>query len=69
MPEFFNPPIRRLEGPGHSNVHPNVLEALSRPTIGRLDPMFVEMMDEVKELRQHAYQTENEGSSWSIWRP
>jgi alanine-glyoxylate transaminase/serine-glyoxylate transaminase/serine-pyruvate transaminase len=29
---------RILMGPGPSNVHPRVLEAMSRPTIGHLDP-------------------------------
>ncbi len=46
-------------GPGPSDVAPRVLEALARPTIGHLDPAFVGMMDEVKELLQYAFQTEN----------
>ncbi len=55
----FNPPVRTLMGPGPSDVHPRVLEALSRPTIGHLDPAFIKMMDELKELLQYAFQTEN----------
>jgi len=55
----FNPPIRTLMGPGPSDVHPRILEALSRPTIGHLDPAFVGMMDEIKELMQYAFQTKN----------
>jgi len=55
----FNPPVRTLMGPGPSDVPPRVLEALSRPTIGHLDPAFVSMMDEVKELLQYAFQTGN----------
>jgi len=55
----FNPPTRTLLGPGPSDVHPRVLEAMSRPTIGHLDPLFVAMMDEVKVLMQYAFQTEN----------
>ncbi len=55
----FNPPIRTLMGPGPSDVHPRILEALSRPTIGHLDPAFITMMDELKELLQYAFQTEN----------
>jgi len=47
-------------GPGPSDVHPRVLSALARPTIGHLDPKFVEMMDEVKALLQFAFQTKNE---------
>ena len=46
----FHPPQRILMGPGPSDVSPRVLEALSRPTIGHLDPVFVTMMDEMKEL-------------------
>lgn len=56
----FNPPVRTLMGPGPSDVHPRVLAALARPTIGHLDPKFVEMMDEVKGLLQYAFQTKNE---------
>ena len=55
----FNPPTRTLLGPGPSDVHARVLEAMSRPTIGHLDPLFVTMMDEVKVLLQYAFQTEN----------
>ncbi len=55
----FNPPVRTLMGPGPSDVHPRVLEALSRPTIGHLDPRFVTMMEEVKALLQYAFQTDN----------
>ena len=55
----FNPPIRTLMGPGPSDVHPRILEAMSRPTIGHLDPAFIRMMDEVKELLQYAFQTRN----------
>lgn len=60
MPVSFNPPVRTLMGPGPSDVHPRILEALSRPTIGHLDPAFVGMMDEVKKLLQYAFQTDNE---------
>ena len=55
----FNPPVRTLMGPGPSDVHPRILEALSRPTIGHLDPAFVDMMEETKSLLQYAFQTEN----------
>lgn len=56
----FNPPVRTLMGPGPSDVHPRILEAMSRPTIGHLDPAFIQMMEEVKALLQYAFQTENE---------
>jgi len=56
----FHPPLRTLMGPGPSDVPPRVLEALSRPTIGHLDPAFVGLMDEIKSLLQYAFQTESE---------
>jgi len=56
----FLPPVRTLMGPGPSDVHPRILSALGRPTIGHLDPLFVSMMDEVKGLLQYAFQTKNE---------
>ena len=55
----FHPPARTLMGPGPSDVNPRILEALSRPTIGHLDPAFVELMDEVKTLLQFAFRTRN----------
>jgi len=55
----FHPPQRTLMGPGPSDVSPRVLEAMSRPTIGHLDPAFISMMDEMKELIQYAFQTKN----------
>ena len=56
----FIPPIRTLMGPGPSDVNPLILQALARPTIGHLDPMFVGLMDEIKSLLQYAFQTNNE---------
>jgi alanine-glyoxylate transaminase/serine-glyoxylate transaminase/serine-pyruvate transaminase len=55
----FDPPRRTLMGPGPSDVAPRVLDALSRPTIGHLDPRFIDLMDETKALLQYAFQTEN----------
>jgi len=56
----FHPPVRTLMGPGPSDVNPRILEAMSRPTIGHLDPVFVDMMDEMKVLLRYAFQTKNE---------
>lgn len=55
----FNPTPRTLMGPGPSDVSERVLKAMSRPTVGHLDPEFVGMMDELKVLLQYALQTEN----------
>lgn len=59
MTQSFHPPVRTLMGPGPSDVNPRILEALSRPTIGHLDPAFVGLMDEIKALLQFAFQTRN----------
>ena len=59
MTSSFFPPQRALMGPGPSDVSPRVLGALSRPTIGHLDPLFVGLMDEIKALLQYAFQTDN----------
>lgn len=55
----FNPPVRTLMGPGPSDVHPRVLQAMARPTIGHLDPAFADMMEDIKRLLQYAFQTKN----------
>lgn len=57
--QSFIPPKRTLMGPGPSDISPQVLSALSRPTVGHLDPLFINMMDELKALLQYAFQTEN----------
>lgn len=55
----FHPPQRVLLGPGPSNINPRVLAAMSLPVIGYLDPIFVEMMEELKILLRYAFQTDN----------
>lgn len=56
--QSFYPPVRTLMGPGPSDVNPRVLGAMARPTIGHLDPAFVGMMDETKELLRYAFQSD-----------
>lgn len=51
---------RILLGPGPSMVAPRVLNALSTPVIGHLDPEFLALMQEVQELLRFVFQTENE---------
>lgn len=46
-------------GPGPSDIHPRVLSAMARPTVGHLDPKFIEMMEELKELLRKAFCTKN----------
>lgn len=56
----FYPPQRTLMGPGPSDVNPRILSALARPTVGHLDPSFIQLMDEIKALLQYVFQTKNE---------
>jgi alanine-glyoxylate transaminase/serine-glyoxylate transaminase/serine-pyruvate transaminase len=53
-------PPRLLLGPGPANVHPRVLAAMSTPPVGHLDPSFLALMNEVKDLLRYAWQTDNE---------
>src|SRR5258706_7629167 len=58
----FNPPARTLMGPGPSDVHPRVLQAMAKPTIGHLDPEFIKLLDEIKLLLQKTFITKNEAA-------
>ncbi|MFZ5946532.1 MAG: pyridoxal-phosphate-dependent aminotransferase family protein [Stygiobacter sp.] len=60
MYETFKPVNRILMGPGPANVHPKVLEALSKPTLGHLDPQFIQLMEEIKALLRYTFKTNNE---------
>src|SRR5512134_1262671 len=55
----FHPPQRTLMGPGPTEIHPRVLTTMSQPAIGYLDPVFIEMMEELKGLLRYVYQTKN----------
>jgi alanine-glyoxylate transaminase/serine-glyoxylate transaminase/serine-pyruvate transaminase len=55
----LNPTARFLMGPGPSDVHPRVLQAMASPMIGHLDPQFIIIMDEVKEMLRRLFKTEN----------
>ena len=52
-------PPRLLLGPGPANIHPVILEAMSTPAVGHLDPAFLGLMDEIQELLRYTWQTEN----------
>lgn len=59
MKDFPHLPERLLLGPGPSNVSPRVLEALSRPLLGHLDPAFISLMNEIQELSRQVFETSN----------
>ena len=48
-----------LMGPGPSSIHPDVYKALSRDTLGHLDPYFIKIMDEIQVLQQEVMNTKN----------
>ncbi|HEY9852839.1 MAG TPA: alanine--glyoxylate aminotransferase family protein [Leptolyngbyaceae cyanobacterium] len=52
-------PTRLLLGPGPSNAHPAVLEAMNTSPVGHLDPAFLALMDEIQTLLRYVWQTEN----------
>ncbi len=52
-------PRRLLLGPGPSNPHPRVLEALARPLLGHLDPAFLALLDETQERLRALFGTGN----------
>jgi alanine-glyoxylate transaminase / serine-glyoxylate transaminase / serine-pyruvate transaminase len=54
-----NPPLRTLLGPGPSPVNPRVLQSLSLPVIGHLDPVFLKIMDESMAMLRELFQTKN----------
>ena len=59
VPEKFVSPPRLLMGPGPSDVAPSVLQAMSQPLVGHLDPVFVKMMEEIKAMLRVVFETTN----------
>ena len=55
----IDPGYRVLMGPGPSDVPPRVLQAMSSPCIGHLDPYFLSIMVETQRLLRFLFQTEN----------
>lgn len=55
-----NPPQRFLYGPGPSQVHPRVYEALSKPIVGHLDPYFFEVSQGIQRMLRTVYGTTND---------
>jgi alanine-glyoxylate transaminase / serine-glyoxylate transaminase / serine-pyruvate transaminase len=51
---------RMLMGPGPSDVNPRVYAAMARPTLGHLDPQYLQVMDDIRSMLQTVFQTKNE---------
>ncbi len=56
----LNPSERVLMGPGPSDVAVRVLRALAAPTVGHLDPEYLKIMDESRQMMRQVFQTKNE---------
>ncbi len=56
----FAAPQRVLLGPGPSDVSPRVLAAMAAPTIGHLDPEYLRLMDETRQMLRDVFRTRNE---------
>src|SRR3712207_8471756 len=57
---MINIPQRILLGPGPSDTPARVLEALGRPTIGHLDPIFLQLMDDIRAKLKEVFRTKND---------
>ena len=57
--EEFRPPQRLLLGPGPSSVNPQVLQAMTQPVLGHLDPVFFKCMDDVFDMLCRLFRTSN----------
>jgi alanine-glyoxylate transaminase/serine-glyoxylate transaminase/serine-pyruvate transaminase len=51
---------RILLGPGPSDTHPRVLEAMARSTIGYLDPQLLALLDDIQDMLRAVFRTHNE---------
>ena len=55
----LNPPVRVLLGPGPSEIHPRVLQAMGAPTVGHLDPYYLSLMNDMQAMLRAVFRTEN----------
>ncbi len=59
QPGQLDMPPRLLLGPGPSNAHPRVLQAISNRQVGHLDPSFIGVMNDIQEMLRYTWQTSN----------
>ena len=55
----LQPSARLLLGPGPSSVHPRVLQAMTLPVMGHLDPDFFQVMNDIGDMLREVYRTSN----------
>ncbi len=53
-------PSRLLLGPGPSNVHPRVYQAMMTPVIGYMDPQFLQVLDDTQRPLRTLFRTESD---------
>ena len=53
----FKAPVRILMGAGPSSVNPRVLQAMTNPILGHLDPLFLQVMDDVMQMLRLVFKT------------
>jgi len=59
MTTQFHPPQRVLLGPGPSNVEARVVQAMMKPILGYLDPVYLECLDEIQRYLRQVFETGN----------
>src|SRR5580704_8263138 len=59
LPSQLNPSPRLLLGPGPCDAHPRVLQAMTTPLLGHLDPQFLDVMNDTQALLRQVFQTKN----------
>ena len=47
-------------GPGPSDIHPRVLEAIGKPTVGHLDSDYLQIMDSLQQMLRDLFRTKNQ---------
>ena len=55
----LSPPVRVLMGPGPSDIHPRVLQAIGKGTVGHLDPYYLKIMDDLQQMLRGLFRTQN----------
>lgn len=55
-----HPPKRYLYGPGPTQVHPRVYQALAQPIVGHLDAYFFQISNEIRTMLRTVYGTQSD---------
>ncbi len=69
VPDRIDPTQRVRMGPGPSDVPAGVLEAMVAPTLGHLDPQYLGIMDQTRQMLRDLFRTSNEATMVKRWLP